>query len=466
MNKKVTIIGGVAIFVIASYVAASWWTGKSIQKNFDQHLQLLSENINQQFAGLVDINLSAENYQRSLFSTQLHYKIEAENKLIKEDDLTLYHGPFPLISLKSFNFSPALFAFHHSTQILPAIANNNPINATINFEAKYNDQGYTNVAIPALNMPLNTMVLVTSPLKLNFTLKRENNKNIVLKNFKSHADSITLNNNGNEAFTITQLKSTLDAAKQNGNGKFDLTLGAISINSPLMESRFLLKNMALNIDSRADKELANQQIHYNVDQLSMGALNLGSLKLNASLENLPYAFINVFDTEHFDNASLSVNQLLSEFGKNKAAFKLNDVEWKRGNKSSKLNFAIDFAQTPRAVSRFFINNLTFNTALSFPQLTDVLVQQMKKLNTAPENNTVGTHSWNDFGIILVKGFIKEYLSSYNINAIYPFKLEGDKVLIDLNYNAESNKIMLNQSTYDANSVINAFSSLLSEEKAQ
>lgn len=455
LAKKIAILGGVICVVAAAYLGATWWSGKLIEKNMSQNLALLNTQINQKLAGLMSVDVDVSDYQRHFLSSNLHYIVKAEGKKIKEEDLTLFHGPFPLSQVKKFDFSPAFFVFHHETQIIPSFINHKNINTMIDFKAHYLNQSDAKIATSEFDFPLGESILTFSPMQLDFSFKVKKDQSIFMKDFSSKIRSIAFKMGNQDGFIVNNFSSLLQTPKNDGFGTFKLNLDDISVNIPALDYQFLLKNMSLDIDGNANKGLTNQLIDYHIDNVKMGTKDLGSLNLNATLNNLPYAFLKSTDFE-----KINVKTLLSEFGQNKTALKINDFTWKNGNNSSKVNFVLDFAKTPVAASRYFIEHLKLNSDFSFGQLTGLWISQTQDLNSKNDNIL---NNWSGFAIMMAKGFLKEYLSTFNINSIHPFKLNGDKILIDFDYNAETNKVMLNDETYDADSVMKAFSFLSSEE---
>jgi uncharacterized protein YdgA (DUF945 family) len=114
MRRLNLIISIIAILAVI-YTALSWYTGNVIANNIDSKIIDIEYNINRH-QKLLKFYTSYSDYHQGIFSTTFYLKITAKNALLDDTDpnvifneqITVYHGPFPWSELKEFNFNPQI----------------------------------------------------------------------------------------------------------------------------------------------------------------------------------------------------------------------------------------------------------------------------------------------------------------------------------------------------------------------
>ncbi|NUF27158.1 DUF945 family protein [Gilliamella sp. ESL0254] len=114
MKKSVIAIG---IIAILGYVGSSWYTGNVIKNNIDKKIEQITQKIDNDQDGF-SITIEYSDYRQSIFSTNLHLTVKVipknfswlieDTKTLFNDDITIHHGPFPIIALSEGKFTPQM----------------------------------------------------------------------------------------------------------------------------------------------------------------------------------------------------------------------------------------------------------------------------------------------------------------------------------------------------------------------
>jgi uncharacterized protein YdgA (DUF945 family) len=132
MKKTTLAIGIVAVLGIA-YVGTAWYTGNIIERDIDNQLALINNKANQLEKNLT-FSITKSHYEKGIFSTKLHLTVTAsENNsfygedatptTLFDDNVTIHHGPFPIVALAEGTFAPqmAWLEYEMSEQISPQL---------------------------------------------------------------------------------------------------------------------------------------------------------------------------------------------------------------------------------------------------------------------------------------------------------------------------------------------------------
>lgn len=113
--KKIKFTIGIVTVLSIGYLGSTWYIGNKIEKEIDNTLSLISENINSS-NDMSKINITKSHYDKGLFSTKLHLTItesvdnqtdlENDKNILFSDDITIYHGPFPTVNIAKGDFTP------------------------------------------------------------------------------------------------------------------------------------------------------------------------------------------------------------------------------------------------------------------------------------------------------------------------------------------------------------------------
>lgn len=114
--KKSLVATGVIVALGVVWTGGAWYTGKKLETHLAQMVNQANEQL-KRTAPEAAIELSYQNYQRGIFSSQLQLVAKPvegkENPWLKPGQSVVLneavdHGPFPFAQLKSFNLIPAM----------------------------------------------------------------------------------------------------------------------------------------------------------------------------------------------------------------------------------------------------------------------------------------------------------------------------------------------------------------------
>ncbi|MCX8578856.1 DUF945 family protein [Gilliamella sp. B2717] len=113
--KKIKFTIGIVAVLSIGYLGSTWYIGNKIENEIDNTLSLISEKINGS-KDMSKINITKSHYDKGLFSTKLHLTItesvdnqtdlENDKNILFSDDITIYHGPFPIVNIAKGDFTP------------------------------------------------------------------------------------------------------------------------------------------------------------------------------------------------------------------------------------------------------------------------------------------------------------------------------------------------------------------------
>lgn len=153
--KKIKFTIGIVTVLSIGYLGSTWYIGNKIEKEIDNTLSLISENINSS-NDMSKINITKSHYDKGLFSTKLHltitesldYQTDLDNdkNILFSDDITIYHGPFPFVNIAKGDFMPqvATIDYQMTEKAFPDLwkwSNNQSFitgNASLSFQKEFN----------------------------------------------------------------------------------------------------------------------------------------------------------------------------------------------------------------------------------------------------------------------------------------------------------------------------------------
>lgn len=153
--KKIKFTIGIVTVLSIGYLGSTWYIGNKIEKEIDNTLSLISENINSS-NDMSKINITKSHYEKGLFSTKLHltitesldYQTELDNdkNILFSDDITIYHGPFPFVNIAKGDFMPqvATIDYQMTEKAFPELwkwSNNQSFitgHASLSFQKEFN----------------------------------------------------------------------------------------------------------------------------------------------------------------------------------------------------------------------------------------------------------------------------------------------------------------------------------------
>ena len=118
--KKTLVAAGIIVALGVVWTGGAWYTGKQLEGRLAEMVSQANAQIKRS-APEANLELSAQDYKRSLFSSQFTLQIKplagssspwlkpGQSIILHED---VDHGPFPLAQLKSFSLTPAMASVH------------------------------------------------------------------------------------------------------------------------------------------------------------------------------------------------------------------------------------------------------------------------------------------------------------------------------------------------------------------
>lgn len=300
--KKTVIAASVVAVLVIGYTAASWYTGNKIEENFGQSITHLTDKINQKMDNtdndmFRNLNISYSNYQKGIFSSTVHLKasftlFENTTETFFDNDVTLYHGPFPWNLIASGSFLPKFAAVFYETQesdntLLWKAADNKPF-LTANGIISYNNNVDIVIKTPTLDIkndidqyqlnmaPTSTLISIENFKKVDFDM---NVPQIIFTDLVRESNV--------EANTIQYHSLSSFDEEQTGNEKGQLSIANLIINNDPNGS----DNNAINIQQLILDTNINEKANQSVGQLAMtiakvefGQQNLGNSELQISYD--------------------------------------------------------------------------------------------------------------------------------------------------------------------------------------
>ena len=294
--KKSLVAAGVVIALGVVWTAGAWYTGKQLESRLAQMVTEANSQI-ARTAPEISVVLSAENYQRSLFSSQLELVIKPvegkRNPWLKPgQSIVLHesvdHGPFPLAQLSSFNLIPSM-ASVRSTLV------NNEVTKPLFDIAKgespfvvetrigYGGDSRSDISLRPLNSETEGQKVAFSGG--DFRLGTDKNGNTITFSGQVQSALVDAVNEYNQRVQVsfnnlkTEGSSELSSFDERlGSQKLTLDKLAVAIENKEMA---VLEGMDLNAKSEVstDKKNIDSLIDYTLGSLKVQGQDLGSGKL-------------------------------------------------------------------------------------------------------------------------------------------------------------------------------------------
>lgn len=495
---KKSLIGVGAIIILgAAYVGASWYTGVQLETQFNQNLATFTEKLNEK-QSLVHFAISSSDYQKGLFSSQVHLKIRtiddsqailANEQVIFDQTITLNHGPFPLSELSSGNFKPQMMTAKYdideaaNPELWRAAGNKPYLHAKTRVDYNQNIEfSLTNDALNYQNES-SRQAVVTSANKLVLTTDGDfSDIRLVLNidQFKALNEESETNLSGltlqlvpeqdNSRFSLQLALDKLDIADHDSqfslifdgiNSQSQITLPKLANNFASdialkiaqlsvidLNNQLRLTDFSLNAQGQANaQQTIAGKANYNIAKINWGKQDLGSAELVFSYLNLPYNQMN---------ALLGLTHPpLSE--QNEAAapvtdftFSLDKFNWQTavGNIDAKLAVTLSgddlFAQYFENWNEDNIDSLNVDINVPFKVLTQIVAQV-----ASPESDTVSDDAQKEAqtGLSMMMMMLGQ---SPVLNIITDPNVAEPGIYSQINYQASEAKGTLNGREYSKN----------------
>lgn len=291
--KKTLVAAGVLIALGVIWTGGAWYTGKQLENRLADMVSQANEQI-KRTAPQASVELSAQNYQRGLFTSQLDLVIKPvdgkENTWLKPgQSIVLHeavdHGPFPLTQLKSLSLIPAMASVHTTlvnnevTRPLFDISKGeSPFIADTRIT--YSGDTRTDLALRPLNSEKEGEKVAFSGGDFRISSDKDGNvvsvsgqaQSALIDAVNEYGQKVQLSLNNLKAEGTTELSSFNERV---GSQKVTLDKLAIAIENKEMA---VVEGMELNAKTELgqDKKTINSQVDYAINSLKVQSQDMGS----------------------------------------------------------------------------------------------------------------------------------------------------------------------------------------------
>lgn len=351
--KKIKFTIGIVAVLSIGYLGSTWYIGNKIENEIDNTLSLISEKINGS-KDMSKINITKSHYDKGLFSTKLHLTItesvdnqtdlENDKNILFSDDITIYHGPFPIVNIAKGDFTPqvAMIDYQMTEKAFPELwkwsnnqsfitghANlsfqkefsiylkNNPININLvnhvfgknNFylsegECFFNvSKDFSTVSVNShwdkleltsefrnLSLKLDQVSIKTEPESSHNSL----NYVLELKNLYYSEENYDLIDRNYQYVTTFKKELNFQDVKavRNGDFKKGILHNNLTINKVISQNFFndnataILNQILINQSVNQTDENYYDSIDFKIGSLTYGKQNLGSISSNNEFINM------------------------------------------------------------------------------------------------------------------------------------------------------------------------------------
>lgn len=322
MKKTTLAIGVVAILGIV-YVGTSWYTGNIIANNLDNELNKITEAINNHDQEN-NIAITYHDYQKNLFSTKLHLTVTQSRKSsantkeqptkLFDDELTIHHGPFPIVALSSGTFIPqmAWIEYKMTEQASPELwklAGNQPF-ITGHVGLSYSNYIRVKFVNKAISVNLEKFNSIDGNLDISdgyYTFESDQNFSNMLIN--THLDKFNYSKKDFEDFfhAISINNLTISAKPNLETNKFgyELGLGHFSIHIETNQGD----------SSKGDIVIDNFKANGTYDQIN------NDLELQSTVDKLKFIPAYMNNSLELDKISFNQTKKLNEYDSVNGALK-------------------------------------------------------------------------------------------------------------------------------------------------
>lgn len=324
--KKTLVAAGVVVALGIVWTGGAWFTGKKLET----HLAEMVTQANDQLKRLspeAGIELSYENYQRGVFSSQLQLVVKPvagqENAWLKPGqsiilDESVDHGPFPLAQLKSFNLVPAMAAVKTTlvnndvTKPLFDIAKGeSPF--IINSRVGYSGDTRSDISLKPLSYEKGDEKVAFSGGE--FQLSADKDGNAVSLTGEAQSGVVNAVNEYDQKVQVTFNNLKTDGSSSVASfgeriGDQKLSLDKLSIS---VEGKELAVLEGMGIDGKSDLvnegKTVNSQLDYTINSLKLQGQDLGSGKLTLKVGQIDGEALHQFSQQYSAQTKALMSQI-------------------------------------------------------------------------------------------------------------------------------------------------------------
>lgn len=324
--KKSLVAAGVVVALGIVWTGGAWYTGKKLETHLAEMVTQANDQI-KRYSPEAGIELSYQNYQRGVFSSQLQLVVKPiagqENAWLKAGqtivlDETVDHGPFPLTQLKSLNLIPAMASVrtilvnNDVTKPLFDIAKGeSPF--VINSHISYSGDTRSDLSLKPLNYEKGDEKVTFSGGEFQFTADKDGNAvsltgaaqngQVNAVNEYDQKVQITFNN-----LTTEGSSSVASFGERIGDQKLSLDKLSISV-----EGKELAVLEGMGIDGKSDLindgKTVNSQLDYTLNSLKLQGQDLGSGKLTLKVGQIDGEALHQFSQQYSAQTKALMSQI-------------------------------------------------------------------------------------------------------------------------------------------------------------
>lgn len=347
--NKTTLAAGIIVALAGIYTASSWFIGNQIKNEIENGLNVeiknnldnlmekvtneLSKRISEEIHLLTDVNFT--DFKQGLFSSSVKVKISIKEPTygtaftIFNDDLQIYHGPFPFYSLKQGDFSPsyALIVYELKKELDKQNWTIDGNKSLLTMESKIHfdkDIGLT-ITNPSMEYKRNEYEkFITSANKLTINYSKNNQIN-----------NIKVDGNIKKVELFTSFLSNvplflLDNFNFNGLTKIDVPNNTLTINNNLSFDYLSFHNFSIERNVSFKLNAYNENDRYDLDNFRNGSgdLNLDVQDIKINKHNIGNLISKVsYNFEHkndqYSKMAVNITDLVLENKEGKLQASLN-----------------------------------------------------------------------------------------------------------------------------------------------
>lgn len=298
--KKSLVAASVIVALGIVWTGGAWYTGKKLETHLAEMVTQANAHIKSS-APQANVELSYQNYQRGVFSSQLQLVLRPiagkASPWLKAGQSVVFneavdHGPFPFAQLKTFNLIPAMASVKTTLQnndvskpLFEMAKGETPF--AVNSRIGYSGDTRSVMSVKPLNYEKEAEKVAFSGGEFVFTADKEG-KTVSLSGEAQSGLVDAVNEYGQKVqFTFNNLKtegsSTLASFGEHvGDQKLTLDKMTVSVEGKEMA---LLEGMEINgkSDLVNDGKTINSQLDYTLNSLKVQNQDLGSGKLTLKI---------------------------------------------------------------------------------------------------------------------------------------------------------------------------------------
>ncbi|KEY58035.1 YdgA family protein [Serratia sp. DD3] len=315
--KKSVVAVSIIVVLGAAWTGASWYTGKLIEQRMGEVVANANNQLND-YLPKAGLKLSAENYQRGIFSSRMRYVLRtnstSDNAFLKPGDEiafieTIDHGPFPLSQLKRFHLLPSMASVYteleNTAKVKPLFEITKGKSLfSANSRVSYSGAINTVADVIPLEFTKDKVLLKFSGAQINADMGRD------MQTLKLDANSDNLTISGpsalgqNEQVTIQGVTLNVDTHL----GQSGMTLGNQNMGvkqfAVAVDGKTLMSVEGFNLGSKFDEQGSNLagQLSYTLDGVKVQDMDFGSAKLLLKVDNLDAKALKEFSEQYNQQA--------------------------------------------------------------------------------------------------------------------------------------------------------------------